>query len=192
MTFLARRTARSSSDEGTRDDGDGERAAADVDGELRTGGGQGWRQVGHRDADIQRRGEAAAGGGADCGAFVQHGVAIADDAAIGGLEAGELAIGAVLLDARERVAAREFGAVVHAHDPAEAGLVRIRGLVDVVAPERERGLEAEGIARAEAARLDAFARGAGARARGRPRARSRSRIHPRRCSRCAMRRACAA
>ena len=67
-----------------------------------------------------------------------------------------LRVDAVLLDARERVAADEVGAVVEADDPAEAGLVRVRRLVDVVAPERERGLEAQRVARAEAARLDAF------------------------------------
>ncbi len=78
----------------------------------------------------------------------------ADDAAVRRLEARELARGASRLDAHERVAADELGAVVEAHDPAEAGLERRRRLVDVIAPEHERRLEPQCISRAEPAWLD--------------------------------------
>ena len=56
--------------------------------------------------------------------------------------------------AREHVAADEV-ALVELHDPAEVGLERGGGVVDVVAVERHLRLEAQRVARAEAARLHA-------------------------------------
>ncbi len=75
------------------------------------------------------------------------------DATTHHLESNELAARPLGLDSGDCLLAHEV--LAELHDPAEPGLDRIRGLVDVVAVEREACLEAQRIARAEAHRQDA-------------------------------------
>ena len=75
------------------------------------------------------------------------------DRAVRHLEADEPPRGAGRAHLLDRVLADEV-TLLRLHDPSEAGLERVRRLVDVVAVERVRHLEAERIAGAEADRRD--------------------------------------
>src|SRR5262249_19004124 len=76
------------------------------------------------------------------------------DAPAGHLEAHDLAgqrLGLHLLDGR----APDEVALPHLHRPRKAGLDGVRGLVDLVAVEREARLQPQRVARAEPGRLEA-------------------------------------
>ena len=84
----------------------------------------------------------------------QHFVAVAADAAAAHFESDQLARDALLLLLRKRVAADEI-AFVELDDPAEVGFERRDGGVDLVPVERHLGFQAQRVARAQAAGLDA-------------------------------------
>src|SRR6185436_17908557 len=138
--------------------GGGDVLAAAIDGELaaRLGGRDG--DVGQADGAADDDARAAAGDGADDGGLagaeraVDDGVAVARDRAgvVGDLEAGELASEAARLLVAQRLRAEELA--VELDGPAQAGLERGVVVVEIVAVERQPGLEAQRVARAQADR----------------------------------------
>src|SRR5690606_5047553 len=109
------------------------------------------------EADVRAHGGggAAARAGPDRRALeIEQRVALAGDPAPAHLEADELAREAGRLDGDEGLLADEV-ALVELHRPAEPRLERVRGLVDVVAVERQPRLEPERVARGEPGGLQA-------------------------------------
>ncbi len=88
-------------------------------------------------------------------ALVIHRIAVPREAAALEPEADQLPGDAALLLRPERVVAGEGRALVELHDPAEPGLERRDGVVDLVAVERVAHLEPQRVARAESDRLGA-------------------------------------
>src|SRR5256886_15310436 len=76
------------------------------------------------------------------------GAAMPRDVARRHAQADQSSARTALLDFRQRIAPDEV-AFVELHSPTETGLVRVDGLVHVVAPQSQRGLEPGGIARAQ-------------------------------------------
>src|SRR5436309_15555039 len=70
------------------------------------------------------------------------------------LQADQAPCRSLRLDLLQRLASGEL-ALVELHGPAQARFVRVDGLVHVVAPEAQRGLQARRIARTEACRQHA-------------------------------------
>src|SRR6185295_15590343 len=107
------------------------------------------RQISEPDVFSQsgRRRSGSAGADGLAGAVEQR-ITVAGYAAAGHLEADELSREPLLFDAQERVLSHEIR-LFELHGPAEAGLERIRGFVDVVTVERKPRLEAQRVARAE-------------------------------------------
>ena len=86
----------------------------------------------------------------------EDGVAVAGDAAVDHFEADEPALGAACaLDGAEGFGAYEVGAFVELAVAAQVGFEDVDGVGDFVAVEGHGGLEAEGVAGAEAAGEDA-------------------------------------
>src|ERR1043165_1734739 len=127
--------------------------AADQHRELRAGRRLFRRKIREADRFFQRRRVGAAGDDADLAAAVDDRLAVPGDAAVDHLESDELPPRPLGVLALQDVAAVEV-AFFDLDDPAEVGLERRRGLVDVVAVEGHFRLEAQRVARAEAARLD--------------------------------------
>src|SRR5439155_11788717 len=90
---------------------------------------------------------------ADRAPVSRDGISVPRDRAVRHLEADEPPRDAGRAHLLDRVLADEV-TLLRLHDPSEAGLERVRRLVDVVAVERVRHLEAERIAGAEADRRD--------------------------------------
>ena len=123
-------------------------------------------------------------------AVLHHRIAVARHRALGHLEPDQLAAHGPAARTRSmRLAADEL-ALGGLHDPAEAGLERVRRVVDVVAVERVAHLEPQRVARAEADRAPRRRRGPRRAAPfhsslGLVGRRRTARSRPRRCSRCA-------
>src|SRR5262249_51771911 len=124
--------------------------------------GQARRDVPEPDGLVEARRERSAGDDADGLAgrlaalpFADR-VAVARRAAVPDLlEPDELPGKARRLDPDQRRLPEEVARLVELHDPAEAGLERVRRLVDLVAVERQASLEAQRVARAEPGGLEA-------------------------------------
>src|ERR1041385_840133 len=128
--------------------------SSDQDAEFRA-----WRRFSERkireaDRFFQRRRMRPAGDHADLFLAVDDWVAVAADAALDHLESHQLPARSLGLLALQDVAAVEV-ALLQLDDPSEVRLQRGGGVVDVVAVQGHLGLEAQRVARAEAAGLDA-------------------------------------
>src|SRR3954469_20856730 len=108
-------------------------AAFDLEPGARLPGGGGG--VGGADADAERRAHGAAPHDVHLAAVVVRGEAVARDAAALEAEPDEPAGDAARLLRAQRLDADERGALVELHDPAEVGLERRDGIVDLVAVE---------------------------------------------------------
>src|SRR6266566_2552976 len=125
--------------------------AANADAERRSDLRERRRDVRQGDVLFDRRSVGAAGHATDDRPAVRDLVAMASHAAIDD-EPGDLPVRSRGLLRGDHVAPGER--FVELAGPAEAGLDRVGGLIDVVAVEREASLQAERVARAEADRLD--------------------------------------
>ena len=96
----------------------------------------------------------AAGDYTDFLPAVDDRIAVPADAPIDHFEADQLPPRPLGLLPLQNFAAHEI-AFLQLHDPAEVRLQRRRGMIDVIAVQRHFRLETQGVARAEAAGLDA-------------------------------------
>src|SRR5262245_6565968 len=128
--------------------------AADVDVELAAGGGVLDGQVRHADRLLQIRRLRPAGDDAGPGVADVDVVAVPRDAAVEHLEPGDLPRRPVRLLRAQRRGADEV-VFLPADDPVQIRFHRGRRLIDVVAVKPHAGLEAQRVARAEAAGHDA-------------------------------------
>src|SRR5690242_16550019 len=133
----------------------GQAVAAAVDLEPGAGLGRVGGQVGGADAVAEGGTQGPAPDDVDFSAVVEHRIAAAGEAAPLELEADQPASDAAELLDLERLDALERRALVELHDPAEVGLERRDGIVDLVAVEGVAHLEAERVAGAEADGLGA-------------------------------------
>src|SRR5258705_3586798 len=136
--------------EGRLDDRGGETLAADLDLEGRPFLRASEREIRRADGDSECGAHRATPHLAARRAVVVHRVAVPREAALAHRETDEAARETALLLRDERIAADEV-ALVQLHEPGESRLEGRRGVVDVVAVERHPHLEAQGVARAEAA-----------------------------------------
>src|SRR5579864_6711305 len=110
------------------------------------------RHVRQGDVLLQKRRRRTAGDVTNFRArFVEHLVAIAGDAALDHLESDQSALQAFGLRSFECGAANEFG-FLHLDEAVETGFPDVVGVGDFVAVQREFGLEAQRVARSQAAR----------------------------------------
>src|SRR5918995_377060 len=113
------------------------------------------RQVGSTDSRAERRAHGPAPHHIHLAPVAVNGIAVPRKAAALELEADQLPGNPPGLLRPERGIAGEGAALVQLHDPAEPGLKRRRGVVDLVAVERVAHLQPERVAGAEADRLSA-------------------------------------
>jgi len=119
--------------------------AGDVEGLARLGVRRLVGDVAESDPCVEYRRLRAAGDDADRVAVRGlDRVVVAGNPSLGGDKAHEFPFGAACLDVGEGVAPDEL-ALVELYEPAEAGLVRIRFLGNVVAMEAQPCFEAEGV-----------------------------------------------
>ena len=85
-------------------------------------------------------------------------VAVAQHSTLRGAEVGEPSSGSALVQLQERGAADEVRAVFQRDRKAQTRLVGVRGLVDILAVQRERRLQPQGVSRAQTGRQSATRR----------------------------------
>src|SRR5690242_15855445 len=148
--------------EGQRGDLGRDELAANIYGDGRAGLGVRGRHEGERRRALQRGAERAAGDLANARTGRRRlvrqidRVAGARDAAVARQDADQLAARAVALLVRERLPPDEVRALVQLDGPAQAGFERRDLFGQLVAVEAIAGLQAQGVARAEARRQQAM------------------------------------
>src|SRR5689334_3993549 len=122
----------------------------DVDLDFRAGAGAIGRQVRRTDRRVYGWRQRAAPHDVHLVAVEEHWKAVARDRLrLRHLEAHEPALDALELLLLQCFQPREWRPLLKLHDETQAGLIRRRGVVDVVAVERQPGLEPQRVARAE-------------------------------------------
>src|SRR5579859_2263619 len=130
--------------------------APDVDFKLHAGLGALLRQIRRSDRRIDRGRHGTAAHDVHLPAIEKHRIAVARDGlGLRDLEADEPASDALELLALQDFEAGERRTLVELHDEVETRFVRRRAVVDVVAIERQAGLETQRVAGAEAHGLGA-------------------------------------